>query len=233
MNKAILSYKYPQFASALRDLGYETIPSECVETFISYEQDHADMQCLIMDDTAFVLRCCDKLCKELKRVCKTIVHIDDIGHDYPRNVALNSAIVGKNIICNISSIDKAILDYCKINDYRIINVHQGYAKCSCAIVGDNAIITADKGIYRSVIRSETEIDTLLIGEGKIRLSKNANGFIGGASGYDKDTRTLYFCGEIEKHPDYRMIKDFCNKNGVSICGLSDDVLTDIGGIVFC
>ncbi len=231
MSKAILSTQYPQFADRLHALGYEIIPSETVDRFISYEQDHADMQCLILDDTAFVLSCCKALANDLKSAYNVVLCADDIGHDYPENVPLNAAQVGKTLICRTDTLDDKVQSYCAEHDYRLLHVRQGYAKCSCAVVSENAIITADQGIIRSLKGSKIKV--LPIGQGRIRLDGADCGFIGGASGYDKNNHTLYFTGDIRKHPDYEQIIDFCDKAGTIIVSLTDDELVDIGGIIFC
>ena len=231
MSKAILSTRYPQFAEKLEALGYDVIPTEKVSCLIDYEQDHADLQCLILDDTAFVLSCCDKLANALKSVCNVVLCADDIGHDYPLNVPLNAAQVGKMIICRTDTLDKQASEYARRNNYELIHVRQGYAKCSCAVVSDRAIITADHGIERTLKGST--IDVLLTEQGRIRLDGADYGFIGGASGYDQASRTLYFTGNIRKHPDYERIEDFCIDHGTKIISLTDDELVDIGGILFC
>ncbi len=231
MSKAILSFKYPQFTQRLPDLGYEVIPSETVNRFISYEQQHADMQCLVLNDTAFVLSVCKRLTKALEGSYNAVLCADDIGGDYPRNVALNAAKVGKYIICRVDSLDDKVKAYCKANNFTLINVKQGYAKCSCAVVSDNAVITEDIGIYRTL--SKTDIEVLLIGKGSVTLEGADCGFIGGASGYNKSNNTLYFCGDICEHPDFEKIKGFCDKHGTKIECLSDSQLLDIGGILFC
>ena len=231
MSKAILSAKYPQFAERLTELGYEIIPSETVDRFISYEQDHADMQCLILDDTAFVLSRCKALANALKSAYNVVLCADDISGEYPRNVALNAAQVGKNIICRVASLDDTVKAYCDSHGYNLINVNQGYAKCSCAVVSDNAIITEDVGLYRTL--SKTDIDVLLIGKGRVALEEADCGFIGGATGYDKHSKTLYFCGSIHDHPDYSLISDFCKDHGTNIIELSNAHLTDIGSILIC
>ena len=156
---------------------------------------------------------------------------DDISGEYPQNIALNAAKVGKYIICRVDSLDDRVKAYCKANNFTLINVKQGYAKCSCAVVSDNAVITEDVGIYRTL--SETDIEVLLIGKGSVTLEGADCGFIGGASGYDKSKNSLYFCGDIYEHPDYDKIKGFCDKHGTNIECLTDAKLLDIGGIVFC
>ncbi len=213
MSKAILSAKYPQFTQSLSELGYEVIPSETVGCFIGYEQQHADMQCLILDDTAFVLSCCKRLANTLRSAYNVILCADDIRGDYPHNVALNAAVAGENLICRVDSLNDKVKAYCKANDFTLINVKQGYAKCSCAVVSYNAVITEDVGIYRKL--SKTDIEVLLIGKG------------------NKSNNTLYFCGDICEHPDFDKIKGFCDKHGTNIECLSDSQLLDIGGILFC
>ncbi len=231
MNKAILSFRYPEYAQSLKNLGYEVIPSETVERFIPYERDHADMQCLIMDNTAFVLESCGRLADILRSDYNVITCGEFVDGKYPMNVPLNAAVTGDHIIAKSNSLDKKVVSYSEINGYKLIDVNQGYAKCSCAIVSDNALITADKGIYRAL--RNTDIDAMLIGQGSIRLCGAEYGFIGGASGYDKETETLYLCGDIKTHPDYEIVKEFCNKYNTKTVSLTPGPLTDIGGIIFC
>lgn len=231
MNKAILSDKYPRFSERLRDLGYSIIPDERVTCFLSYEQDHADMQCLIIDNTAFVLSCCKQLADALSKDYHVVLCDGNISGTYPANVGLNAVVLGKRLICRIPSLNSKVKKYCGNHGYELIHVNQGYAKCSCAVVSDNAIITADNGVYSSL--KELNIDILKIEEGRVRLDGAGYGFIGGAGGYDRDSHTLYFCGNICLHPDYDSISSFCEKHGTKIISLTEDELTDIGGIVFC
>lgn len=233
MNNVILSGKHPQYADTLRRRGYNVILSEYVECLIPYERGHADMQCLIIDDTAFVLRCCKRLTEALGGLYNVILCGDDIRAAYPGNVALNAAQAGKRLIARSDSLAPEVKEYCTENGYELINVRQGYAKCSCAIVSDNALITADRGIYNSL--KESNIDILLIEEGRVALEGADYGFIGGASGLDitGGKRTLYFSGDITRHPDYQRIKAFCIKNDTETVSLTNDELIDIGGMIFC
>lgn len=235
MNNVVLSSKYPRFSDEMRRRGYNVIPSEIIDRLISYEQDHADMQCLIIEDTAFVTSCCAKLAKELNKHYKVISCADNISGKYPSNVALNAAVVGKHIIARKDSLDPVIKEFCTERGYFIINVRQGYAKCSCAVVCDNAIITADRGIYNSVMELKAEIEVLLIEEGRVRLNGADHGFIGGASGLDTadNRRVLYFSGNIDMHPDSDRIREFCHKHYTDIISLTDGELFDIGGMIFC
>lgn len=231
MSKVILSTEYPQFAEQLQLLGYEIIPSEEIPCQMAYERRHADLQCLLLKDTAFVLKHCQRLIRALSDSLTVIPCGDNFGGKYPDNIILNAANIGKNLICRVASLDDKVRDYCDRHDIELIDVRQGYAKCSCAAVGNHAIITADRGISRAL--GKTEIDVLTIGEGSVTLSGADHGFIGGASGYDSAKRTLYVSGNIDRHPDGERMKRFCAQYGVSIYSLSDEVLTDIGGMIFC
>ena len=233
VNNVILSSKYPIFGEKLKQLGYHVIPGEIVPNLIPYERDHVDMQCLILDNTAFVLKECRQLAESLEPYYHVILTENPIAGKYPSNVRLNAAVLGKTVIANTKHLDKAFTSYCNAHDYQLIHVNQGYAKCSCAIVSDNALITADNGIYNSL--RESNIEVLRIRQGRVKLKGAEYGFIGGASGLDikNNKRILYFSGCIERHPDYPEIKPFCDRYGTEIKSLSEEELIDIGGMIFC
>lgn len=231
MNKAILSAKYPQFAASLREYGYEIIHSETIPCNMPYERDHADLQCLILDDTAFVLSCCTRLSEALSRDYHVISCGKRFSGSYPDNTCLSAVTCGDKLIGRIASLDEKVKAYCHDHKIELIHVNQGYAKCSCVQIADNAVITADNGIIHAL--RNTDIDVLPIGKGSVRLDGADYGFLGGASGYDRDKHTIYFCGDIDRHPDSERIKRFCEIHHTKVISLSEDELTDIGGIIFC
>ena len=233
MNSVIMSDEYPIYADDLSRRGFNIIPSENIESLISYERRHADLQCLVLDDTAFVASSCERIASALEKRYKVIGCAMNISGKYPGNVALNGAVVGRYVIARMRSLDNKVIEYCRKHGYQLINVNQGYAKCSCAVVGDNALITADRGIYNSL--KEYNLDVLLIEEGRVALPGAEYGFIGGASGLytEGKNRTLYFCGDINRHPDHKAIQTFCEKHNTKVYSLCDTELTDIGGMIFC
>ena len=231
MNRAILSTKHPQFAAKLREYGYEILQSETIPYYMPYERDHADLQCLILDDTAFVLSCCTRLSEAISRDYHVISCGDRFSGSYPDNTCLSAVYYGDKLIGRIASLDEKIKAYCHDHEIELIHVNQGYAKCSCVQIAENAVITADNGI--SHVLQNTDIEALPIGKGSVRLDGAEYGFLGGASGYDRDKHILYFCGDIDRHPDSERIKRFCEIHHTKVISLSDDELTDIGGIIFC
>ena len=142
--------------------------------------------------------------------------------------SLNVCILGNKIICNTKIADKGIIEYSNKSRMSIINVNQGYTKCSSAVINENALITSDESIYKSCIKSH--IDVLKISHGYIDLKGYDYGFIGGTCGLiAKDI--LAFCGDISLHKDYKNIKAFAASYNISLLSLSNEKLYDIGGIL--
>lgn len=157
-----------------------------------------------------------------------VVSDENIGDKYPSDVLLNCALVGNKLICNPKYVSEHILFEAQKNNVTLIPVKQGYSKCSVCVVDDNSIITSDTGIYNAAMANG--IDCLLIGSGNISLPPYEYGFIGGASGNDENN--VYFCGDVNSHPDGKRICEFiASKNKNAVC-LYNDTLFDAGSILF-
>ena len=147
---------------------------------------------------------------------------------YPYDIEFNCALVGKSLICNRKYTNSKILEAITENGCKIINVNQGYSKCSVCIVSENAIITEDKGIANAC-RKEG-IDVLLLETRGVKLDGYDYGFIGGSSGTLGDGR-IVFASCIENHTEYKSISDFCVKYGKTPVSMSDEPLYDVGSII--
>ena len=139
---------------------------------------------------------------------------------YPYDVPYNVAGLSGVAVANTEFTDDEIKKYVEI-----INVKQGYAKCSLCITGDKSVITEDKGIAK--ILTEKGFDVCEVTTGEVELEGYDNGFIGGASGFDGEK--IYFCGDITFHKDYHKIKKFTDRE---IVCLKKGRLVDIGTLVF-
>lgn len=168
----------------------------------------------------------DRVCKQAK--LELILSDAKAGGEYPLDCGLCAAVTGKNILCREASTDGEILSLASRLGYKIINLPQGYTKCSCAVLADGAIITADRGIAAKTL--ENSIDTLLISEGNVDLTGYSYGFIGGASGLCGDT--LYLCGDLSLHPDGSAITDFARRHGTNCISLGKERLYDVGTLIF-
>ena len=105
---------------------------------------------------------------------------------------------------------------------------QGYTKCSCCLVDDNAIISSDIGILRAI--ADCGAASLEIQPGHISLPGFSSGFIGGSS-FKLSEKVLAFTGTLDSHPDKERILSFLAWRGIQPVFLTSNSLFDIGGAV--
>ncbi|MCH5304756.1 MAG: hypothetical protein J1E41_07830, partial [Ruminococcus sp.] len=150
MSNIILSNENKKIINSLKNLGFNLIFSEEKRNLLSFERKHADMQCLKIEDTFFVLKSCKHIIDKLQILDKKVIETDkDIKGIYPENVLLNAVYIDSKLYCKEESLDFAVKKYCKNNNIEIVNINQGYTKCSTAVFGD-CFITADKGIFKAI-----------------------------------------------------------------------------------
>lgn len=227
MSKLLLSSVDTQVIEYLQQKN-ELLFSEKIDKLLSYEQNHTDMQCLIIEDTAYVLSECNHLIDDLKKYYKTVKIKEKIRISYPNNILLNCLAINNCLIGKIDFIAKEVVEYCNIKNFKLINVNQGYTKCSTCVVNNNSIITEDESI--SNVLQRNNFDVLKIRKGFVHLEGAEYGFIGGASGLISND-TLFFTGDITKHPDYEKINKFCLERNIKISYIENKTLEDIGGII--
>lgn len=222
-----MSTELAQINVTLRKLGFNIIESEYISALLPFERRHTDMQCLRINDTFFVLKECKALIENIQKMGYYVIETErNVSYKYPNNVLLNAVYLKNKLYCNAKALDNAVKKYCVENKIDIINVNQGYTKCSTAIIG-NGFITSDKGIFDALSRSGVE--GLLIESGNIELKGVDYGFIGGCC--FSDNENVYFTGNIKSHPSYTKIKQFCDSKNVKIVCLSENILYDIGGFI--
>ena len=147
---------------------------------------------------------------------------------YPKDSAYNVCIVGKKCFLNKNVCDSLLFDILTSEGYEIINVKQGYTKCSICPIDENSIITADISIAKEAkIRG---MDVLLVSNDGIVLDGYDNGFFGGCCGLGGNS-TLLINGDIEAFPDGNAVRDFLSKRNMQAVNLKKGNLTDIGSII--
>lgn len=211
----------------LEQYGYVCIPtqkSECVSEPIAL---HADVLYLKSENNKIFVSSCQNdnidMLKQLGYNTETI----NLNPGYKTECLLNMIITENNVICNPKTcMDLSLLQSTK----EIIEVKQGYTRCSTIALNSDNFITEDEGIY--VTLSKAGKNCLLITKGYVKLDGYDYGFIGGASVYLKENSTLLFSGDISVHPDFERIKIFCKNINVTTDYIDNMELTDIGGVVF-
>lgn len=164
--------------------------------------------------------------KEIFPNKKIIPSHSSLTEKYPGDIHLN-AFAFKNIfIHNLKHTDQVILDYYKRAGYDLVNIKQGYTKCSC-LVTEDFVITSDGGIYEAL---RDLIPIYKINHGQIKLQNFNYGFIGGATGVLG--KKIFFTGDFSHHSSHEEILKIINKYNYEIEILSKDPIEDFGSIYF-
>ena len=148
--------------------------------------------------------------------------------EYPQDCSLNAAQVGHYVFANPACICVELLQLFDRQNLTLVPVKQGYAKCSTAVVCEDAIMTADRGIAKAA--RQIGLDALLLEPGYVALPGYPYGFLGGVCG-KLDADTLAFAGCVQRHPQADLILRFLEKHGVKAVSLYEGPLQDIGGIL--
>lgn len=156
-----------------------------------------------------------------------------VASDYPKDIKYNVCVFGKFAVHNFKYTDKKVLDELNQNNYELIDVTQGYTNCSIAVIDDNSVITADKGIFNKlnhknidVLFLENDLDIKLLKNDKY---SNKKGFIGGA--ISKVGNNIIVFGELNIIDKNAKIKKFIKSKGLNIIDFKGYDIIDYGGIV--
>ncbi len=209
-------------------LPFDVISVPACNSLPTPEQLHADMQIIHIKNNVFV---CEKSVADYYKLLlpeAIIIKGEAVSNKYPDNIAFNASVIGNKIFCNIKYTDPVLIRIAKDMDFELINVKQGYTKCSTAIVNEKAVITSDIGLAK--IYKDNGLDVLLITEGNIVLKGYNYGFIGGCCGKISE-KILWFYGNVSEHPDYKRILEFCRSYQCEIEYIANIPLTDIGSVL--
>ena len=153
---------------------------------------------------------------------------DNIGAIYPSDTKFNALLLGKRLFARLDSLSLSILEAAARRGIECINTKQGYPACSTLALGDNCAVTADRGMAK-VLRDHG-VTVYEIECGSIELPPHEYGFIGGACGVFHGK--VYFFGDHTAHPSRDIIDGALARGGYEAIDLSNEKLTDLGGIVF-
>lgn len=152
----------------------------------------------------------------------------ELEKKYPYDIAYNVARLKDIAIHNFKYTDEVLKFHLKKQNLELLDVKQGYSKCSLAIIDEASGITSDKYMYKKL--TEKGYEVLLIESGYIKLEGYNYGFIGGTCGNFSKNKIL-FSGKFNNHPDYKRISSFIKSRNKNITMLSKDGIIDIGTII--
>lgn len=213
--------------TALHNMGIDTLSPEKDNNLSEEVNSHADMLLCHTGGNKIILAPSQrKLYNELKLRGFEAAFSEELKECYPEDILLNVA-VSKAFACgNFSFTSKILLE--NLSGKALINVKQGYTKCSLCFVSEKAYITEDTSIATAL--KNHGYDVLLIEKGDIFLSEKHFGFFGGATGKISQNE-LAICGKLSTHRSCKEIVAFLREHNVTPVELFDGQIKDIGGIL--
>ncbi len=224
---AISSEALPAINS-LASMGIRTITVPSITDLPKGIASHADLQLLHLFDNRIISGNEQMCAGELTNFFNVVNSSKPPKGKYPADVVLNTAIIGRHMICNTNTVDPQVLQFAESSGLAIHHVNQGYTKCSICIINENAIITDDTSIAQSA--QFFLDDVTFVEKGSIGLHGYSYGFIGGCCGKIAQNK-IAFNGRIESHSDANKIIDALARNKTEAVELTNETLYDIGGIL--
>lgn len=221
MKNCIINFEDKDVLDVLDSLGFNcipVIPSNKVSRPISA---HADVLYNKVDNNTILMSTCQS--QNLPYFSEyNIITVKNLQPGYTTECLLNFIVNDKYVIRNPrTSIELT-------SDREEIVVNQGYTRCSCLCINENAYITGDIGIYNRLIHHN--LDCLLIDDSNIKLNGYDHGFIGGASLKLNDNDILFF-GDFTDKYEKQLVINFIENHNMSCQFIKDKELVDIGSAI--
>lgn len=230
MQKIIVDNRMPKVIKEyIKSLGYTVIDLPKQENIYDEISSHVDIFFSKIGD--FLVYSKDVKIENLD-LEKFVEGYKKASGSYPNDTPYNVCILGKTCICNLKNVDRKVIELLNRCNYSVIEVKQGYTKCSIAKTSENSCITTDRGIYNKLVKQG--IDVLLIEENNINLLKNGKisamkGFIGGATALLGNKFIIF--GDIDKLENKEKIIEHINKYNLELVDFKGLEVLDLGGIM--
>lgn len=204
---------YPELTEYLCSRGHEVRIVKTDERVGAGVGDHADL----------------RMCRMGAGASEEVLHwnVENFGEKYPENAAYCAVVLEGFLIHRLDITAPKIAEFAEKRGLTAVNVRQGYTRCSCAVVDERSLITADRGIIKA-LEKYPEIAVLEISEGSVLLPGFEYGFLGGTMG--RVGNEILFNGDVTEHPDYEKIKKFIENRGLKMKCFGGK-LRDIGSII--
>lgn len=214
----------------LKELGYELIQIPNNKNLYSEISSHVDIHICKVDNKIILENSLYNYLNDNNYIRGN----SSVYEKYPEDIKYNVCIVGNKAIHNFKYTDKKIIEILTNKGYELINVNQGYTKCSIAVIDDNSIIISDKGLYNSL--KNTNLDILFLDyDLDIKLLSENNysdkkGFIGGAISIIDDF--IFISGDLKKIDKYSEIRSFIENKNLKIVDFEGIDIIDYGGVIY-
>ena len=215
----------PEVIAYLESRGEAVLAVERDEVLPGPLKSHADLQVFpLAGGTVLVNSRQKRLTEALRAEGFDVLPVDDIGSSYPADCRLNGFMLNDRIVGNRKCLSRELLDR-----FDLINVNQGYARCSSIVLSGDTVFTDDISIFNR-LSSEEGIDCRCFPQEEIVLKGYDKGFLGGCYGLISRNEIL-FSGDPSSLSNGQELIEALKEKGASIVCLSSSVPYDFGGIV--
>ncbi len=224
----LISGEYQQLEEAFARSGIKAVTTERDFRLPDPVAWHPDMQVCVMGGRQIAIK--GSLVQSALKSwdIKCMETLEEPGKKYPRDALCNVLSWGRWAIGNVCSVDKNITKMVKRLGLQWLQVRQGYAACSTALVDNTSAMTADAGIAQAL--KAAGMDVLMLAPGGIRLPGYQYGFIGGCCGKLAPDQ-MAFAGSLDSHPEGKRIWSFLRSRDIHVMELWKGELWDVGGII--
>lgn len=238
MKNLIVDYRIScEEESTLKSLNYNIIKCPKCSSVSGTIDGHPDIQLNILKNNIIIAQNqipTDFISLLQNLNYRVILTKNSLKIDYPDDIILNAVFTRTLLFHNLRYTDENLLDNLKANcnkyyqnELTLVNVKQGYTKCSTAVLGEEAFITSDKGIAKAL--ALYGMDVLLLPAGDIMLPGMNYGFIGGCCGLIED-KVMAFYGDLKEYAFGDQVKQFLKSHKIEYVSLSRGKLIDRGSI---
>lgn len=227
----VLDGRATKVGQALENMGIEVVYTEKIDELNDNESYHPDMMMHHLGGRDIVVapNASENFCDQLKKFGFNIIKGGTIlNRNYPYNIAYNVARIGKYAFHILNYTDEVLRNELIKRGIKLIDVKQGYTKCSICVLDKDTIITSDKGIEK--IAKKIDVNVFGIDAGGIRLYNYDYGFIGGSTGL-LDRNVLGLTGNINKYLFKDKLKKILNMKKIWVKSLTQDEIIDTGSII--
>lgn len=221
----------------LLSFGFNLIPTEKVSSLYEAVDGHPDLQFFRIEKKVIAHQGLCKNQMELlsKLGASIILGNSSLSLPYPKNIPYNALLSPDLFMHRLDSTDPIILNEIqelkKSKDISLVNVRQGYSRCSCAYVGNNSYITED------IVMAER---LLALGK-QVFYQKHSNvylegfdfGFIGGAISLISihGEELVLISGSLDSYFYGNELKEFLKRRNIRYECIGKGKLMDRGTII--
>ena len=227
----IVSYKISEgFEQLLTNLKIDIIKTEPIYEIDVPVRDHPDMAVHPIDYKKIVVYNKHETYyrEKLKKYgVEVIPSSNKLNKLYPNDIALNVSRTNDYYFYKENCIDLSI-EKNLIGNSKPILVKQGYSKCSSLIIGNNLVITSDKGLCNTYLNNG--VKCYLIPFGEIYLTGYDTGFIGGCGGMISEDELLFY-GNLERYKYSDKLVEILKNENIKYYYPKDCEFIDLGSII--